>query len=513
MSAPPAPFRLPQALAVHALAVVALLLALGAAGVPLAAFRDSAWWWPFWTVQAGVVVGLVAVARLGARPDEHVAVAEAGRREDLLRSRELVVAQLRQLEAEAHKLDPADYARERAELLAVGAGAARALDQADLAHGASTPAHDPTDGATQEPTPAASELAARLRAMRQEDPAAFDAAVAALGIPGAAPAAASGPSGVWIGAGWTLAGVAVIAGLYVLVAGDARPRAEGMPITGGDSVGLAEAPAPRRSPAEQALLDRVAQDPADVGAHNDLTELAIGRQDLAGALEHNQAALAAAPADADARVFRAVLLTAIRKEAEGIALLDEVLADDPRHVRALVYKALLVQRRDPATAVSLLERAAAVEPSPQIEAALAEARAAAAAGPGAEGTALSSSDAPGGGPPPSDAPARTLVAGTLAYAGTPAPDAILFVSLRPVAGGPPLAAVRWSPDRANGAFTLTTADLIPMAQGRPLPEAVVVTARLDSDGDPLSRPPSDPAASAEVTVGAEGVTLTLAPAG
>lgn len=106
------------------------------------------------------------------------------------------------------------------------------------------------------------------------------------------------------------------------------------------------------------------------------------------------------------------------------------------------------------------------------------------------------------------------VSGTIQAPGMGAPPAgsVLFVIVRPVerTGGPPLAVRRVTPSAFPVDFEIGPRDA--MLGEAPFPDRVTVEARLDGDGDPLSRNPGDrSAASAPVRPGATGVTLRLAP--
>jgi cytochrome c-type biogenesis protein CcmH len=69
------------------------------------------------------------------------------------------------------------------------------------------------------------------------------------------------------------------------------------------------------------------------------------------------------------------------------------------------------------------------------------------------------------------------------------PDAVLFVIARSPDGGPPLAAVRLPTRRFPVTFALGPGDL--MAADRPFAGPMRISARVDSDGDPLTRGPGD----------------------
>jgi hypothetical protein len=86
---------------------------------------------------------------------------------------------------------------------------------------------------------------------------------------------------------------------------------------------------------------------------------------------------------------------------------------------------------------------------------------------------------------------------------------IVFVTVR-AAGmttGPPVAVKRLSAAALPGAFAITSADSM---LGQELPERVRIEARLDPDGDPLTRDATDPAARLEdVKLGSTGLRLVL----
>lgn len=95
------------------------------------------------------------------------------------------------------------------------------------------------------------------------------------------------------------------------------------------------------------------------------------------------------------------------------------------------------------------------------------------------------------------------------------PGAMLFVIARPTgtAGGPPLAVLRVPSPTFPFAFELSQANV--MIPSMVFDGEMDVTARLDSDGNAMTRDPSDLAGRAEGTHGPgdTGVVITLEPAG
>lgn len=482
--------RLPAVLVGHAVLAAVLLGLCAAFGWPPARLAETAWWWPMWIAQAGLLAGSLAWVGLSERPDDAAETIEQGRRTDLAETRALVVEQLRHLDVERDKLDPEDYAAERAALLQVGAAASRALEEGEA------PAPEPV-AAEPSPDDLVTALVERLKPLREADPATFDRALARLG----ARPEPEGLPDLWKGVVWTLMTVGVIAFIAGNVGGEARDRVGGMPMTGGDQVmegnaRTAQAAGPEAPPPDpvlQQLQQQVQEHPDDLTAWNQLTELSLARQRMSEAMAANESALKLDPQDRDARVFQAVLQAFIGRVDAALDALDGILEEDPVQLRALVYRGLLSIDRDPATAVTVLERAAALDDNPMLRRALADAR----------------QRLDGGDPGPASAGPERLVAGTLSFDGEIPPGTTLFLSLRDPSGGPPIAARKIPAATLPETFELTTADRLPMGGERPLPSQLLLTARLDTDGDPLTRPPSDPSATATVEAGSEGVALVL----
>lgn len=490
-----------RAIALHAVLVVVLTVVGNAYGFTQEYLDAHGAWVPLLVVNAGILAGNLLMAMLGGS-DETARVVAQGRREDLEHGRAVVVEQLRGLEAERDKLTPEDYATERARLVMIGAGALRELEQVAEAH--------PELAAP--PMAPGNDLSAQLRALRESDPAAFDEALGRIGV-----TPRGGMSGEWRGAAYTLGIVVLVALLVNYASNDAKERGPNGTMTGGDSVqpmqppaGAPEGAAQAAPPADPRIAEleaRVAANPKDVTALNDLTEMYLAGQDLNGAMSANSRAIEAAPEDVDAHVFRAVLRAFIGRRDQAILDLDEVLKAHPDQLRALVYTGLLSMNTDPAKAVAALEKAVAQDDSAQLQAALAEAKRRLAGGPVAAPSAP-----PAGGPPPG-APAAAgavLASGTIELGSPATSGKVLFVSVQGATGGPPFAALKLAPGPFPMKFEITSANIIPMMAGRPLPAQFSVVARLDSDGDAMTRPETDPSARQDaVSAGASNLVLKL----
>jgi hypothetical protein len=113
--------------------------------------------------------------------------------------------------------------------------------------------------------------------------------------------------------------------------------------------------------------------------------------------------------------------------------------------------------------------------------------------------------------PPVAASGGSGIRGTVELAPgiAPPPGATLFITVRPAgtASGPPLAAKRLSAASFPVAFDVGPGDSM---MGQALPDRVRLDARMDSDGDPMTRDPADPSGSADgVRLGATGVRVVL----
>ena len=88
-------------------------------------------------------------------------------------------------------------------------------------------------------------------------------------------------------------------------------------------------------------------------------------------------------------------------------------------------------------------------------------------------------------------------------------EGVLFVIARSPAGGPPLAVKRLPPGPFPMAFSLGPDDA--MIRERPFAGPMLLTARLDQDGDPMTRGDGDPSAAHDALVepGTAGIELIL----
>jgi tetratricopeptide (TPR) repeat protein len=433
------------------------------------------------------VIILIAGASVGAL----LAFRSGSGTSDIARSREAdnsaeyaqTLAALKQLDSERHKLNDATYTSQRKLLLDRAAGALRRIE-------------DPNMDSDNPLTRVRSHLAGQRETLGND---AVDAALAALSDTRAPARTAASVSPAWLGALYTLVGVAVLGGLYLAVSSSSVERTGNMSITGIDPSNLdgpppqaqlvdgSASPGPVTVPPEVIeFRARVQANPNDVEARNRITEYAIGAQDLAEAMAQNGEVMQIEPTNQDGRVYRAYLMMSIGRTDEAIDMLEALLGEHPDNVKANIYYGLMtLTAGQPDKAIPALEMAIAQNPEGVdfLQERLASAREMLAGGPQATG----------------DTAPTAIASGQLRMEGdlfnTLQPTDALFISVRDPAGGPPLAAQRLSAGPFPMAFSITEADRIRMGGDRPLPAIVDVSFRVDRDGDAMTREPDMPLAT------------------
>ena len=389
-------------------------------------------------------------------------------RADLQARRDSLFVQLRELDDTRDKIDAPLYDSERARLRRSAAEVLRALDEAGVAGAAETkPRSAPSWG---ERNPRLASIA------------------------------------------WGVGAAVLVLALYQGLRDDTRARGANDGLTGGKTP--TEGQVPDALAAELARLEAaVAANPADIKANNDLGHLYIGLGRVMDAWKLAEEVVKTEPDNAEARVHQAVTLETIGDREMAKKLLDRVLVASPDFAEALGYRGVHHARdgeRD--KAIELFMRGRAAEPAQaevfnqligQVDRMARGSTDAPGATPGG-----ASSAAPAAG---ANAPATAAVefAGEVQLPAGVAPVGTVFVYVRAegVMAGPPLR-VKKLPATGPLTFSITAADS-PM--GGTLPAGKVqVSARLDADGNAMTKDPADPAAiSASVDVGVSGLVLVL----
>ncbi|HWE25359.1 MAG TPA: tetratricopeptide repeat protein [Myxococcales bacterium] len=333
---------------------------------------------------------------------------------------------------------------------------------------------------------------------------------------------------------WGVGSATAILLIGLFVYQSAKPRETGGSVTGEPGGMNRNSPAPA-SAEEAQLKAAVASNPDNVEAHLGLAHAYLERQDWMGVWKETSEVLKRQPGNPPALAYQGLVRLAMGQNAVAVDLLSKALAKDPDLVDGYSYLALgyirLGRTRD---AEATMTRASKRFPdrAAEFRRLLGEME--------KQEPTVAQAGPPGDAPDPhaglatpgESSAGRATTAGraTAARGATPAqgggrrvsgtididPGAkskiearsILFVFAREAGAteGPPIAAKRLPP-RFPVEFELSEADSM---LGQPFPDSLLIEARLDSDGDPTTRPPTDPKARADkVKAGRNDVRLVL----
>ena len=463
-------------------------------------------WGPALTVLAvALVLGVIAILRLRRSPV--VPLDATHEREDLLGQRDALVRQLRELDLIPPGRDLAESAEQR---YALELEAARVWQRLDAVSRSGAPAQGKK----------------KKRKQRADVPA---ASVAALPSPPAAPAS---PLRGFL---WGIGSAAALGLLLFTVSRDAGVREEGGSLTGTagateDSAGSSAAASSSAAPdAElQTLRQRVADDPEDLDARLALAQQHLMRQDLMAVFEQTQYVLERSPEHPRALAYQSLVRLAMGQPEMAVEMLETALQAEPDYLEGYVHLALVHTRMGEAVkAEAAIAEATRRHPSEasMLDRLLGEIRAAA----GEAGPLPEASTHPGVPPLPArDAAASASTAPSSSAAGSPTTDgyaghirldpawggkvpagAVIFLSAREAGytSGAPNAAQRLQLRSLPMAFEIGPGDSM---MGGELPETARIEARVDSDGNVMTRDPADPVAVLdEVPLGTANIELVL----
>jgi tetratricopeptide (TPR) repeat protein len=303
---------------------------------------------------------------------------------------------------------------------------------------------------------------------------------------------------------WGVASIAVIGGIAWFVTKNATPKTEGT--TGGTPMTSAPQSSPQQADAAlQQIQAAVANKPDDLEMRNQLAKAYLERENLMGVFEQTQYILKRSPDNAQALTYQALVRMSMGQRDGAVEMLQRAIKSDPQLTDAYVALAWAnVQSGKITEAEGLIADASRRHPDQQarLEEVLAKMKEQAKNPPPAvvppNHPALPN---PGAEPAASAAsPAAAPVSGpsvhlTLTLAGAkPSPQAVLFIIARASGetAGPPAAVKRIGNPTFPLEVDLSTADSM---MGQPLPPSITIEARLDSDGDAMTKNASDPHAS------------------
>jgi tetratricopeptide (TPR) repeat protein len=298
---------------------------------------------------------------------------------------------------------------------------------------------------------------------------------------------------------WGALSVAVLGGIGWFVTQHATPKTEGT--TGGTPMSASAAnPHPNQPPPDAALQQieaAVAKSPNDLEMHEQLAKAYLERENLMGVFEQTKYILERSPDDARALTYQALVRMSMGQRDGAAQMLQHAIKSDPQLTDAYVALAWDdVQTGKIADAEKLIAEAGSRHPDEQAKLA----------------DVLTKMKEQAKNPQPAAAPAPAAAGPSVHISlsldgAAPSPNAVLFVIARASGqtAGPPAAVKRISSPTFPLDLDLTAADSM---MGQPLPATVRIEARLDSDGDAMTKNPSDPHA-AQDGVATNGAKVSL----
>ena len=420
----------------------------------------------------GLAAGGILLWRTRRAPAPPPATALLDQR-DLEARRDALLQQLRELEDTASKRTPEQLARERYTLELAAAQAMRDL----------------------EPPVAAG---ARPRGRAGGSVAGATAAGAAV--------VATPDRGAVRGFLWGTATASAVGLLLFFVSRASAPREEGGSLTG--TVG-------RLSSTPNAVAPAAGAD--DIETHLVQAREHLARQDLMGVWNDTQFVLQREPGNPRALSYQALVRLAMGQADVAESMLKRALAAAPGLIDAHLHLAVVYARTGRMAEAEATLRAARSQFPQHREGLDRLMQQITQEGP-AEGTDPAATGAHAEVAPSDDVPASqpglpARLSGVVeldrSAQARSAGGGIVFVTVRAagVTTGPPVAVKRFPASTLPGAFAITTADSM---LGQELPGRVRIEARLEPDGDPLTRAATDPAARLEdVKLGSTGLRLVL----
>ena len=417
---------------------------------------------------AGLIIGILFIVFYGRRKSASINVDLE--RKDLEAKRDALIAQLRAL--------PDDAVDEHARLERETANVLRRLDERGVA--------------------AASQPAEPATGRRPPAPASMNPAIK--------------------GFLWGAGSFAALGALAYFVMQSATPREPQQ------TAPMAQAQQQQQPPDAfvQQLEAAVQKDPDNAALRNDLAQAYLERDNLMGVFEQTKVVLAKNPNDSRALTFQALVRMAMGEGQAAMSMLQQATKIDPKNLDGWVALAWVhAQNGQMKEAEASIAEAIKVSPGDKarLEEVLQQMKGHSQQQQPASqqaGGELPAGHPPVGGEPPAMAAAAAPAAApgdgknvrvTLNLdAAATTRTGIVFVMARGPSGGPPVAVKRLLATNFPLTVDLGAADSM---MGQPLPATFRLEARLDTDGDAATKPPTDPKAALDGVAPGAVVTLSL----
>lgn len=248
----------------------------------------------------------------------------------------------------------------------------------------------------------------------------------------------------------------------------------------------------------QTLEASVQKDPDNLDQRIELARAYVERNNLMGVFEQTQYVLAKSPDDSRALTYQAIVRMSMGDTGAATGMLQKALKNDPNFLDAYVITAWVqTQAGNTAEAEKAMKEGLRRHPEDKqrLDHVFAQMK----------GRPNMTSAAPESEPAARSQAIRITLEIDAKAKGKPG---VIFVIARPAgaASGHPLAVKRIDPHSLPTTFDLGDADSM---MGEPLPAKVRVEARLDSDGDVITRTAGDPYAMQDGVAAGSAITLAL----
>ncbi len=328
--------------------------------------------------------------------------------------------------------------------------------------------------------------------------------------PVAAPASDPLRRATLIGFGWGAGSVLLLAVLGYMVMQQASTRQPNAPLTGSETTTVTPAQAPP-DPGLQQLEAAVQKSPDDLNMRLDLAKAYLERDNLMAVFDQTQLILKKAPNEPHALTYQALVRMAMGQSADADKMLERATKVDPSLLDAWVALAWAKtsegKTKEADAAIAEAQRHHPEEKA-RLDQVYAQMKQQAAARRSGGGTLPVDHPQIGTAEAPVEQPIHVTLDVDPGAKVRVGPNAVLFVFARPegVTAGPPSAVKRLVGVTFPMTFDLGSADSM---MGQPLPPRVRLEARLDSDGNAMTKDPGDPDAVQDGVALGSSVTLKL----
>jgi tetratricopeptide (TPR) repeat protein len=311
------------------------------------------------------------------------------------------------------------------------------------------------------------------------------------------------------GFAWGVASVLVIVGIFWYVTQKAQPRTENQPAPMQQQ---SQQRAAQSDPEVQGIEAAVAQRPEDLILRNQLARAYLDRENLMGVFQQTQYVLQRSPNDPQALTYQSLVRLAMGQADSANAMLEQAIKSDPKFLDAyvaLAWAQTSAGKNDDAAATIKAAQKQHPEQEKRLADVLVKMRETAKGQSVAQASQLPPNHPRIEGAPAASSNAEAVhVTLALAPGMAPPQQGIIYVIARAtgVTAGPPAAVKRMPLSTFPLTFDVSSADSM---MGQPLPPKIHLEARIDSDGDAMTKSPSDPVAAADNVATGSSLTLTF----